>query len=295
MPFRAWLLIAAFAIALSATLLEAQEQAQGSQGRAAEQEQPAQVLPIPLPIQIIEDDESALARERSEAEARQREIDDLEAQQGMNAATQAMNEATQSMKYAAWVSTGLVALGTCLLIWTLRLTRQANLSARDAVAVTRRIGEAQVRAHLTITNIKVLPEKEWPHFTVTFCIRNTGQTQTRGLEFSRAVELTEGEFLPVQPDNVWMREDDLGPGESVTVDSFLVYTQKPNRTVIAGDRVAISACVNLRFDDVFGNRITETLNCIQSSPWPFTEAPLSVDSREISIAFASTRQTDQSS
>ena len=84
---------------------------------------------MPLPIEIVESQAAAEARERHEAEARQRDIADLAAQQGMNAATQAMNAATQRMaEYAFW-STFLVAVGTAAVVWSLILMRQANGAA----------------------------------------------------------------------------------------------------------------------------------------------------------------------
>lgn len=183
MPYRSWLFIAALGLTLSPTLLKAQNEATNGQDRASEQQQAAQELPIPLPVQIIEDDESADARQRSEADARQREIDDLEAQQGMNEATQAMNEATQSMNRAAWVSAFFVALGTGLLVWTLSLTRQANraaVSAANAANETNRIAREDRRAWV---NIRLLPYRAIEardsggfYSQVTVLLDNTGKS-----------------------------------------------------------------------------------------------------------------------
>jgi hypothetical protein len=123
---------------------QAQEQAQGARGETPAQQQPATPARSPIPVEIIGRQEAAEAREHSEAEAEQREIEDLIAQQGMNAATEAMNQATQRMaKYAFW-STVFVGVGTVLLILTLSLTRQANKAARGAVSVTREIGKKQL-------------------------------------------------------------------------------------------------------------------------------------------------------
>ncbi|ODS01639.1 hypothetical protein AUC69_05030 [Methyloceanibacter superfactus] len=112
-----------------AGLGKAQEQAQDEQGQVQTEQKPAQTLPIPLPVDIIEDEATANSRKSREAESRQHEIDDLAAQQGMNAATQAMNEATQRMADYSLYSTVLVGVGTILLFVTLWLTRQANRAA----------------------------------------------------------------------------------------------------------------------------------------------------------------------
>lgn len=179
MPYRAWLLIVAFGLILPAPLLQAQEQADQPDGQAQSQQSPAIYLPNPLLIEIIEDEAEAEARRRHEEESRQREIDDLEAQQGMNAATQAMNEATQSMKHAAWLSTALVGLGTVLLIATLWLTRQANRAAQKAVEVTEAIGISQMRAWLSFTEWRLDAagsEGSVEGFYIVLSWKNTGST-----------------------------------------------------------------------------------------------------------------------
>jgi hypothetical protein len=147
-----WIIAVALGLVLS-TSLKAQDEAQSGEDGASGQQQPAQVLPIPIPVQIVEDDEIVSYRERREAENEQREIDGLNAQKGINTATQAMNEATQSMKNAAWLSFGAVALGTVALVYTLLLTRQANISAIGAISVTRDIGQAQTRSYLYVDTI----------------------------------------------------------------------------------------------------------------------------------------------
>lgn len=137
---------------------QAQEEAGSPQREPAAQEEPTQTLSPPLRVDVVEDETPSEASEREEQEAREREIADadLAAQEGMNVAAQAMNEATQRMaEYAFW-STVLVGVGTVLLLGTLWLTRQANWAAQEAVRVTQRIGEAQVRAYMTLR-----PEVEW--------------------------------------------------------------------------------------------------------------------------------------
>ena len=96
-------------------------------------------------------------------------------------ATEAMNEATQSMKNAAWWSFGAVVLGTLLLGYTLKLTRAATASAQEAVDVTRRIGEAQVRAYISVQDIKtsVLDHESPVH--IKFSMRNGGASPARKL------------------------------------------------------------------------------------------------------------------
>jgi hypothetical protein len=158
MPFRDRVLIAAVGCltALPASG-EAEQKTTAPQWDAQTQQNPPSAYPTAVPVEIIEDKATAEARERKEAEAQQREVDDLLAQQGMNSATQAMNTATQKMAGYAYLSNWFVGVGTALLFVTLGLTRQANKAAQEAVAVTREIGQAQVRAYLTVADSAITP------------------------------------------------------------------------------------------------------------------------------------------
>jgi len=129
--------IIAIAFGLAATLGQAQQHPENPEGEPGQYEQPAQSLPIPVPVELVEDDTATEARQRHEEEARQREIEDLIAQQGMNAATQAMNAATQDMRNYAFYSTIFVFFGTLAVGFTLYLMVQANRAAMSAVASER--------------------------------------------------------------------------------------------------------------------------------------------------------------
>ncbi|MFN3210468.1 MAG: hypothetical protein ACE369_15970 [Roseovarius sp.] len=151
---RYWIIAIVFG--LVASLGQAQEEAQSEQGRAQTEQAPSQTFQLPLPVEIVEDQAAADARQSREEEARKREIADLAAQEGMNAATQAMNNATQRMaEYAFW-STVLVGVGTALLFVTLYLTREANRAAQAAVEVTDRHGRLQTKAYLSATSFAPL-------------------------------------------------------------------------------------------------------------------------------------------
>ncbi|MBX9847820.1 MAG: hypothetical protein K2X64_00895 [Rhodocyclaceae bacterium] len=149
MSIRHWVFAIALGLMFSASLGEAQEQAPEAQEQTATQQEEAQPLPIPFPVEIVEDQAATDARQRSEEEARQREIEDLIAQQGMNAATQSIDAATQDMRDYALYSTLLVALGTVMLGITLWLTRQANAAAMKSVEVTERMGRLQTQSYVS--------------------------------------------------------------------------------------------------------------------------------------------------
>ncbi|WP_439121922.1 hypothetical protein [Marivita sp.] len=152
-----WIIAVALGLALI-TSGQAQEQTESPGGQTGQEQNPiAPNIPTPFPVEIVENDAAADARQRSEEEARQREIADLAAQEGMNAATQSIEQATRDMRDYALYSTIAVWVGTFLLILNLVQVRKANEAAQKAVSVTRDIGEAQVRAYLGVVGIK--PEK----------------------------------------------------------------------------------------------------------------------------------------
>lgn len=153
MSARYWII--AFALGLIASLGQAQEQSQKPRLTTQQEHTPTGPFPIPVPVDIVEDQSTIEARQRVEEEAREREMRDLAAQEGMNAATQAIKQATLDMRDFSLYSTILVGVGTALLFVTLWLTRQANRAAQAAVDVTREIGEKQVRAYPSVTSVHV--------------------------------------------------------------------------------------------------------------------------------------------
>lgn len=246
-----WIIAVAFGLGYSLSL-QAQEQAQRTDSGAAEEASPPQTNTFGVPVRIIEDSVAAETRQRREAEAEQREKDDLVAQQGMDAATQAMNEATQSMKYASWVSTGLVAVGTGLLLWSLCLTRSATASARDAVNVTRNIGEKQVRAYLSITDVAVsvtplLGEVRW---FIIVKLRNTGQSPAKDVKIVAEIG---DEPDPNASSTVLV---DLAGGSEIQ-EMVGRGTPVSKLNFIGGDEthVAITANVSVFAQDVFGKPV----------------------------------------
>lgn len=195
MSFRAWVIAVAFGII--AGLGQAQEQTDRPQGEAETQQEPTGAYPVPFPVVVVEDQATADARKRGEDESSQREIEDLAAQQGMNAATQAMNRTTQRMaEYAFW-STVFVAVGTALLVITLLLTWQANRAAVFAGRITQRIGEAQVRAYLHCKSAKYKLSKESISAIVEF--ENTGQSPANVITISGGVTLHDVGGFPHMP------------------------------------------------------------------------------------------------
>jgi len=259
--------------------LQAQDEAQHSERQTGTQTEPSsyEVSPVspilsePLAVVIVEDDAAAEARKRREAEAEQREKDDLVAQQGMNIATQAMNEATQSMKRAAWWSFGAIAVGTALLIVTLHLTRQANKSARDAVAATREVGKAQVMAYLSIKESKAfIDDRDGIIFSVT--VKNFGQSPARDAHAIASVWVNREIALPermggktanlsVEVFSRSLRLGDIAAGETIASGAYSTHDLSfPVDVVRNAEGVIIAGpgSIGVFAKDVFGDEIFES-------------------------------------
>lgn len=228
MSIRHWVFAVALGLTFSASLGEAQEQVPEAQELPATQQEEAQPLPIPFPIEIVEDQAVTDARQRSDEEARQREVEDLIAQQGMNAATQSMNDATQRMaEYTFW-STIFVFVGTVLLIVTLLLTWQANKAAVRSVKIVGELGEAQLRAYISFGGLRCIshwedadPEKIF--WRLHFNIKNTGATPARKVKVRTHFQVVDAPTEVAQiPPNTEEMDVPIGTGETVGVGSFTV-------------------------------------------------------------------------
>jgi|GEM_PF-5391184 len=189
------LLVAALGLVALLNSGQAQEQTQTPDNSANSQQQPSNATPFRIPVEIFENEAESETRQRHEADARQREIDDLLAQQGMNAATQEINLATQDMRDYSYRQTWLIGIGTVLLVATLLLTLGANraavkaaVAAERAVDVTRIMGEAQTRAYLTVTGatIDYKGPTAIPHIRIG--IENTGNSPALGVVLAFKVQ-----------------------------------------------------------------------------------------------------------
>lgn len=240
---------------------QAQQEAQGEQGQPETSQEPSQTLPIPLPVEIVGDEAKTEARQRREDEARQREIDDLIAQQGMNAATQAMNDATQRMAFHSLLSTIFVGVGTGLLVWTLWLTRSANRAAVQAVEVTDEIGKKQLRAYVHTDCVSVDVSILGPRMDIRIGVKNFGQTPARELRVSYEWIV---ERVPFSSD--WWNEipafssqGDLPPGATAFVrlraersaDVGKSLSTSDHRDVIGGS-ASFWVIAKISYRDIFG-------------------------------------------
>lgn len=190
--------------------------ADGQRGASAEQAPSDKPLP-PVRVEIIEDKAEAEARKRREKESAQREISDLVAQEGMNAATKRMAD-------YAFHQTWIVAIGTALLIGTLILTWQANRAAVAAANAAERTFYAQHRPKLVVRQaIAPINDPEDHTIVVVYTMSNVGDTECWiteghiGIDFVTsdgypAISLPPQLAYPNNPPHIGR----IAPGESIS-------------------------------------------------------------------------------
>ncbi len=137
-------IIIAIFVLIFAPLGQAQENAQSPEASTEDTQEAENASPSPLPV-ILKSDEEQQPGQSVKDEAEQRQIDDLAAQQSMDAA------AHRTANYAFW-QTWIVGLGTIALFYTLWLMQRANSVAMKAVEINRKMFEAEYRPHVLLDN-----------------------------------------------------------------------------------------------------------------------------------------------
>ena len=211
--------------------------------------------------------------QRGEAEARQREIDDLTAQQGMDAATRAINDATQRMAADSRQMTIATWVGVALLVLILFLTLMANLAAVKAVWVTREIGKKQVRPYLAfkIKNISAIPS-DGGSFAVEFTgkVRNSGKSPAYGTSIMFNITHAIGEAeSSASKDRPWMRESGIAmnaiPSGGVT-NKKTASQFKIDMTAYNSGETAFRLTYVLCYFDTFGDEHVDPIVSVVAQP-----------------------------
>ena|GEM_PF-5134366 len=123
-----------------------------------------------------------------------------------------------------WVSVSSVAVSTLavILVWrTLDVTRDTLVATQEMAKDTRDIGEAQVRAYLSITPMRLIESDNGKVARAFIAVKNTGQSPALEVEIWFTLQCTGAKFEHViggidEHDNVW-RTFSIASGETVYI------------------------------------------------------------------------------
>jgi len=257
------------------------EQASRAAGEAAEEYAKAEKPPAKAPVETVkafeEKRRAAEAAERSEqqaeeCEARVREWSDLSAQ--WQSARAAINMARAARNQITWTILEIVALLATVGVgvWAILAARAASNrdfkllkkqvdDGRREADVTQQIGQAQVRAYLSIANAKVrvaeVPDKDgvwFSGFEIEFTIKNSGQSPARSLNIeARGIYCLEPGDLGVSCRDERSIEDVTANSERPTGISLRTALRQSDRAL--NDVSSFSVELKVEGKDVFGDPV----------------------------------------
>jgi hypothetical protein len=160
---------------------------------------------------------------------------------------------------AAFIGMVLSAFGVFLVWRTFSATREANLIARE-------IGEAQIRAYVSVNNVKFFVEPVVRDGSRALkCrvqVKNTGQSPARDVVFTTRIDVMESAKIKksevfIFPDDAPFSRTSLGATESIFADSEIKIDNLMYNAINLGQSFYIvEGCV--LYDDVFGKERRKT-------------------------------------
>ncbi len=173
------------------------------------------------------------------------------------AAQESMAESTRSIVAATWIMAGLTAIGVVMLWRTLAYTREAAVATRDTVAATREIGQAQVRAYISVDRFEASPvarhKTRVEQIRITIWLKNTGQSPAFLEQQASQILLLPNE-ADLYPRFVFPKEDSIngtavGAGTDINLDYLFLGDHDSNGVATGAVRCFLLGYV--RFKDIF--------------------------------------------
>jgi hypothetical protein len=233
---------------------------QGADTHADTQQPKTEVKQEPQPVipTVIQDDIARIARALEAANAHpnaateeQQARDNLKAQQDIALWAEIMLFIAGGEILVTLIGVGLVGL-------TLSATRRAANAAEQSVSETRRIGEAQTRAYVTIKQASITFMMDVQNPLVTFIATNSGQSPARNYIWNVAVQYPEPSINKcfVLIDERWLQGTGMdipagsdSPPENVMISApakIAIERPHPGTTV-----TVVRVKIDFRYTDVF--------------------------------------------
>lgn len=145
--------------------------------------------------------------DRNLLDARQREISDLVAQEGMNAATKRMADTADMQLVLGWLT--LVGLAV-----TAAAAFHSNTMARRALELSTTATMAELQPYLSPENFILFRQNDMWYFR--YSVKNFGQTSARNVRWDgTAIEVANDVSAAEMPDtSEWLHSRDIVPNDS---------------------------------------------------------------------------------
>lgn len=215
----------------------------------------------PFPVVIIESPQDAKDRRDREQKSDQHEADDLAAQRKAADAADSGAATAERQIIPTWIQTGVAIIGTIALLITISYNIKAtNAAIRSAdlaeksIAVTRDIGERQVRAYLDVTRMRVFGVEDSGNAKACFFIKNSGATPAKNVRIkSRLIWLeSANDKLPRKAKSKNFSQRTVASGE--TFRTTLINPGKIDldalRAISQGS-IFLVLIVSITYEDVF--------------------------------------------
>lgn len=157
--------------------------------------------------------------------------------------------AQEQMAIYALLMLVVTGIGVVYVAGTLNATRQtlseaqrATRAAEEAVEVTRDIGQAQVRAYLTIAKVSFSIPADRSYQTVTITLLNSGQSPARKLNFYSRLTAEYIAFDPETADMIKASDSDI-----------LLAKQRPNNVAAGSPEKFSLKTINNKFGPQIAN------------------------------------------
>lgn len=210
--------------------------------------------------------ESSAQRIAGALEAKNAYDHSAQGQQDAHEAAKAARDAANwagGVLVAAWAETLVTLAGVVLVALTLGAARRSAKAAEKNIEETRRIGEAQVRAYVAISDVTVSFDKEGDP-TVAIGAKNTGDSPARDFKWFPSIQYFSGEKK--RTETVADLGDAAPPGATIPAGEehrdnqqigYMCINEFAESFEPHASRIPIRVRIRFTFKDVFGCELEE--------------------------------------
>ena len=174
-----------------------------------------------------------------------------------------MARATDEIVTVSWWQLGMAFAGTAMLLFTLKLTRDANrvsqtaaAAALDSNAIARENAKKELRAYLFVEKIKLEKHPHTGEVNIIVRLKNFGQTPASNIKYyvthAYVVDEHSGRFLPTEQ-SITSYISPIGPSGCTDVAHGIEMASQEWKTFVRGG-YKLYSFGKFIYTDAFGDR-----------------------------------------